>query len=261
MEYTDIKYEVIDQAGIITFNRPERYNSFRGRTIEETLHAFKRAWADKQVAAVIVTGAGDKAFCTGGDQKEFNETGSYGTSENGLWELDALQQVVRDIPKPVIAAVNGFAIGGGHVLHVLCDITIASENAKFGQAGPRVGSFDAGWGTAYLARIVGEKRAREIWYFCRQYTAQQAYDWGLVNKVVPVGQSLAEAQQWVAEVASMSPTSLKALKASFNCDSAQIFGQTKMAYLQLEMWGTADEVMEGKQAFVDKRKPNFTPFR
>jgi len=261
MDYTDIKYEVLDEAAIITLNRPERFNAFRGQTIGEALHAFKRAWADRRVASVILTGAGDKAFCAGGDQKEFNETGSYGTSENGLWELDALQQVIRDIPKPVIAAVNGVAIGGGHVLHVLCDTTIAAEHAKFGQAGPRVGSFDAGWGTAYLARTVGEKRAREIWFYCRQYTAQQAYEWGLVNKVVPRGEALNEARAWAAELAAMSPTALKALKASFNCDSAHIFGQAKMAYLQLEMWGTADEVMEGKRAFAEKRKPDFSGFR
>jgi naphthoate synthase len=261
MDYTDITYEVVDQAAIITFNRPERMNAFRGQTLEQATHAFKRAWADRQVAAVILTGAGDKSFCVGGDQREYNETGSYGTSENGLFEIDALHQVIRDIPKPVIAAVNGFCIGGGHVFHVICDITIASENAKFGQAGPRVGSFDAGWGTAYLSRIVGEKRAREIWFFCRQYTAQQAYEWGLVNKVVPVGQALTEAKAWVAEVAALSPTSLRALKVSFNADSAHIFGNVKMAGLALHLVGQSEETMEGKKAFVEKRKPDFSPFR
>lgn len=261
MEYTDITYEVVDQAAIITFNRPDRLNCFRGRTLEETINAFQRAWTDTKVAAVILTGVGDKAFCVGGDQKEYNETGSYGTSANGLFEIDALHMIIRDIPKPVIAAVNGYAIGGGHVLHVLCDISIASENATFGQAGPRVSSFDAGWGTAYLARIVGEKRAREIWYFCRQYSAQQACDWGLVNKVVPKGESLTEAKKWAAEIAALSPTSLKALKISFNADSASIFGIAKMAGLQLALCASSDETMEGKKAFVEKRAPDYSPYR
>ncbi|TWJ17358.1 enoyl-CoA hydratase-related protein [Geobacter argillaceus] len=261
MEYTDVAYEVSEQIATITMNRAKRMNAFRGRTIEEMLHAFKRAWADPGVAVVILTGAGEKSFCVGGDQIEYAETGSYGTSDNGLWEIDELHMAIRDIPKPVIAAVNGYAIGGGHVFHVLCDVTIASENAKFGQAGPRVGSFDAGWGTALLTRIVGEKKAREIWYFCRQYTAQEALDMGLVNKVVPLADLMTEARDWARQAADMSPTALRALKHAFNADGAHIYGQAKMAADILRIFGTSDEAMEGKKAFAEKRKPDFSPYR
>ena len=261
MDYTDILYAVEDSAAIITINRPDRYNSFRGRTVEELINALQRAWVDKQVACVILTGAGNKAFCTGGDQKEYVEKGGYGTSANGLWEVETLQNTIRDIPKPVIAAVNGFAIGGGHVLHVLCDLTIASDNARFGQAGPRVGSFDAGWGTALLTRIVGEKKAREIWFLCRQYTAEEAKEMGLVNKIVPQAQLMAEAKGWAAEIAALSPTAIKFLKYSFNADSAHAYGTTKMAMSALDGFGHTEEAMEGKRAFVEKRKPDFSPFR
>ena len=261
MQYTDILYSVDDAIATITINRPDRYNAFRGRTIEELIHAFKAAWADQRVACAILTGAGDKAFCAGGDQKEKHLTGSYGTSENGLWEVDALHVVIRDIPKPVIAAVNGFAIGGGHVIHVICDITVAAEHAKFGQAGPRVGSFDAGWGTALLARTVGEKRAREIWYFCQQYSAEQAERWGLVNKVVPADKLMEEARNYGQIAASMSPTALRVLKHSFNADSAHIFGQAKLAGDSLDLFTHTDEAREGVTAFNEKRKPDFSPFR
>ncbi|MER2093180.1 MAG: enoyl-CoA hydratase-related protein, partial [Saccharopolyspora rectivirgula] len=180
-DYEDIDYAVTDTTAIITINRPHRYNAFRGKTVEEMVKAFRKAWADKGVRAVILTGAGEKAFCTGGDVKQRAETGDYGPTESGLFEIGYLHKLIRDIPKPVIAAVNGLAIGGGHVLHVLCDLSIAAEHARFGQAGPRVGSFDAGFGSAFLARVVGEKRAREIWYLCRQYDAETAQRWGLVN--------------------------------------------------------------------------------
>lgn len=261
MQYEDILFEIADDAAIITINRPQRMNAFRARTIEELIHAFKRAWAARDVAAVILTATGDRAFCVGGDQKVFNETGSYGTSENGLWEIDDLHTVIRNIPKPVIAAINGHAIGGGHVIHVLCDVTIAADHAKFGQAGPRVASFDGGWGAAYLARTIGEKRAREIWFFCRQYTAQQALDWGLVNKVVPIADLMTEAKAWVKETAVLSPTAIRGLKYSFNADSAQIFANVKMAGVALELLGKTPESDEGKQAFVDKRAPDFKQFR
>ncbi len=261
MEYQDILYAVEEPNAIITMNRPERLNAGRGRTIEELIHAFKRAWADRAVACVIFTGAGERAFCVGGDQKEYVEKGGYGTSENGLWELEQLQQLIRSIPKPVVAAVNGFAIGGGHVLHVICDVTIAAEHARFGQAGPRVASFDAGFGTAYLARIVGEKRAREIWFFCRQYDAETAERWGLVNKIVPGTALLDEARAWGREVAALSPTAIAFLKASFNADSDQIFGQGKLAFAGLDAFSHSEEAEEGHRAFAEKRDPDFSRFR
>ncbi len=261
MEYQDIRYELEEPNAIITLDRPERLNAFRGRTLGELLHAFKRAWVDPEVACVIFTGAGERAFCVGGDQKEYVEKGSYGTSENGLWELEELQQTIRSIPKPVIAAVNGFAIGGGHVLHVLCDVTIAAEHAMFGQAGPKVASFDAGFGTAYLARVVGEKRAREIWLFCRQYDARQALDWGLVNKIVPGEQLLDEAKAWGRETAALSPTAIRFLKASFNADSDAVFGQGKLAFAGLDAFAHSEEAHEGHTAFTEKRPPDFSKFR
>lgn len=261
MNYTDVLYESGDGIATVTINRAERLNTFRGRTIEELIHAFKRAWADRDVACVIFTGAGQKAFCVGGDQKEMQAKGTYGTSENGLWEIDDLHNVIRNIPKPVIAAVNGFAIGGGHVLHVLCDVTVAAEHAKFGQAGPRVGSFDAGWGSAYLARTVGEKRAREIWFFCQQYTAQKALEWGLVNRVVPAERLMDEARSLAKEAAALSPTALKFLKHAFNADSAHIFGQAKMAADGLAAFVDSEEAVEARTAFLEKRQANFSRFR
>ena len=261
MEHTDIRYEVEAPNAIVTIDRPERYNAFRGRTVEEMIDAFHQAWTDPSVACVILTGAGDKAFCAGGDQKEYVEKGSYGTSANGLFEIETLQNVIRDTPKPVIAAVNGLAIGGGHVLHVVCDVSIAAEHARFGQAGPRVGSFDAGFGTAYLARVVGEKRAREIWLFCRQYDAKQALDWGLVNKVVPADRLLDEARAWGRDAAALSPTTLKFLKASFNLESMAAYGQGKLAFAGLEVFGKTAEAREGREAFSEKRRPDFSKFR
>jgi len=261
MEYQDIRYEVEEPNAIVTIDRPERLNAFRGRTIEELIHAFKRAWADRRVACVIFTGAGERAFCVGGDQKQYVEQGGYGTSENGLWELEELQTLIRSLPKPVIAAVNGYAIGGGHVLHVICDITIAAEHARFGQAGPRVASFDAGFGTAYLARAVGEKRAREIWFFCRQYDAETAERWGLVNKIVPGERLLEEAKSWGREVAALSPTAIRFLKTSFNADSDQIFGQGKLAFAGLDAVAKTEEAEEGHRAFTEKRDPDFSKYR
>jgi naphthoate synthase len=261
MNYTDVLYDQSEGVATITINRAERLNTFRGRTIEELMHAFKRAWADRAVACVILTGAGQKAFCVGGDQKEMQEKGSYGTSRNGLWEIDDLHNVIRDIPKPVIAAVNGFAIGGGHVLHVLCDVTVAAEHAKFGQAGPRVGSFDAGWGSAYLARTVGEKRAREIWFFCQQYTAQKALEWGLVNRVVPAERLMEESRALAKQAAALSPTALKFLKHAFNADSAHILGQAKMAADGLAAFVNSEEASEARSAFLEKRQPDFSRFR
>lgn len=261
MDYQDVRYQVEGPNAIITIDRPERLNAFRGRTIGELLHAFKRAWADAQVACVIFTGAGERAFCAGGDQKEYAESGSYGTSDNGLWELEELQQAIRNIPKPVIAAVNGLAIGGGHVLQVICDVTITVGHARFGQAGPRVASFDAGFGTAYLARIVGEKRAREIWFFCRQYDAQTALAWGLVNKIVPSERLLEEAKSWGREAAALSPTAIRFLKAAFNADSDHVAGQGKLAFAGLDTFSRSEEAEEGHRAFAEKRVPDFSRFR
>src|SRR3954462_4392566 len=176
-QLTDVRYEVDNGLAWITIDRPDRLNAFRARTVDELIACLKRAWASPEVGVVCLTGAGDRAFCTGGDQKQRAQTGDYGPSESGLFEVETLPRLIRELPKPVIAAVNGYAIGGGHVLHVLCDLTIAADSAVFGQAGPRVGSFDAGFGTGYLARVLGEKRAREIWFLCRQYGPEQALEW------------------------------------------------------------------------------------
>lgn len=257
--YEDIVYELDTgcSAAVVTMNRPQRYNAFRGRTVEELIHAFKRAWADGRVRSVILTGAGDRAFCTGGDVKQRAETGDYGPTSNGLFEVEGLHRLIRDIPKPVIAAVNGLAIGGGHVFHVLCDISLAAESARFGQAGPRVGSFDAGFGSAFLARVVGQKRAREIWYFCRQYDARQAEQWGLVNKVVPDAELLDEAKRWAAELAVMSPTALRFLKHSFNADTDHQAGFSNLAMAALDLFVKTPEGREGAVAFAEKRPPDF----
>ena len=255
--YEDILYEVDGPTAIITMNRPHRYNAFRGRTVEELIKAFRAAWADRSVQAVILTGSGEKAFCTGGDVKQRAETGDYGPTESGMFEIGNLHKLIRDIPKPVIAAVNGIAVGGGHVLHVLCDLTIAADTAKFGQAGPRVGSFDAGFGSAYLARVVGEKRAREIWFLCRQYDAVTAERWGLVNTVVPAGDLMAEAKAWAAEIAEKSPTALRFLKQSFNADSDHMAGLSNLAMSALDLFTASPEGLEGAAAFAEKRKPAF----
>jgi dihydroxynaphthoic acid synthetase len=256
-QFEDIIYEVDGPAAIVTINRPHRYNAFRGQTIEELIAAFRLAWADKTARAVILTGAGDKAFCTGGDVKQRAATGDYGPTKSGLFEIDAFHKLIRDIPKPVIAAVNGLAIGGGHVFHVLADLSIASETARFGQVGPKVGSFDAGFGSAYLARVVGEKRAREMWFLCRQYDATTAERWGLVNAVVPASDLLDEAKRWVAEIAAMSPTAIRFLKHSFNADTEHQAGLANMATAALDLFVTTPEAQEGPAAFVEKRAPDF----
>ena len=260
-DLSDVRYEVDRGLAWITIDRPERMNAFRGRTVDELIWAFKLAWADRQVGVLCLTGAGDRAFCSGGDQKQRQETGDYGPSETGLFEIETFHRVIREVPKPVIAAVNGVAVGGGHVLHALCDITIAADHARFGQVGPRVGSFDAGFGTAYLARTVGEKRAREIWFFCRQYDAETAERWGLVNKIVPGERLLEEAKSWGREVAALSPTAIRFLKSSFNADSDQIFGQGKLAFAGLDAFARTAEAEEGHSAFAEKRDPDFSKYR
>lgn len=260
-QLTDVTYETDNGLAWITINRPERYNAFRGRTVDELIRCFKAAWVDSEVGVVALTGAGEKAFCAGGDQKQQQETGDYGPTETGLFEVEYLHRLIREIPKPVIAAVNGVAIGGGHVLHVICDLTLAADHAKFGQAGPRVGSFDAGFGSAYLARIIGEKRAREIWYCCRQYSAQTMYDWGLVNAVVPYAELRAEVRRWADDMLDKSPTALKVLKHSFNADSESIAGIGTMAFDTLDLFVKTTEAREGVAAFVEKRKPDFAQYR
>jgi 2-ketocyclohexanecarboxyl-CoA hydrolase len=260
-DLTDLRYEVQDGLAWITIDRPERMNAFRARTVDELIGCLKRAWASPEVGVVCLTGAGERAFCTGGDQKQRAETRDYGPSESGLFEIERLHRLIREIPKPVIAAVNGYAIGGGHVLHVLCDLTIAGENAVFGQTGPRVGSFDAGFGTAYLARVVGEKRAREIWLLCRQYDAETAERWGLVNRVVPTSQLREEVRRWADEILALSPTALRFVKQSFNVDSEHLAGVGQLAFSGLGLFLESDEANEGVAAFAEKRAPDFTPYR
>jgi naphthoate synthase len=257
----DVRYEVDRGLAWITIDRPERFNSFRGRTVDELIRCFKAAWADPTVGVVALTGAGEKAFCAGGDQKQRNETGDYGPTESGLFEVETLHRLIRDIPKPVIAAVNGVAVGGVHVLHVLCDLTIAAEHARFGQAGPRVGSFDAGFGSAYLARILGEKRAREVWYLCRLYDARTMESWGLVNRVVPFAELRDEVRRWADEMLEKSPTALKVLKHSFNADSESVAGIGSMSFDTLGLFVQTEEAKEGVRAFNEKRAPDFSKFR
>jgi dihydroxynaphthoic acid synthetase len=256
-QFEDVDYTVDGATAVITINRPQRYNAFRARTVDELMKAFRLAWADRQVQAVILTGAGDKAFCTGGDVKQRAETGDYGPSESGMFEIGNLHKLIRDIPKPVIAAVNGLAVGGGHVLHVLCDVSIASETARFGQAGPRVGSFDAGFGSAYLARVIGEKKAREMWFWCRLYDAAEAKEMCLVNKVVPAAELLTEARSWAAEIADKSPTAIRFLKQSFNADTDHQAGLSNLAMSALDLFTASPEGLEGAAAFAEKRTPDF----
>src|SRR5207302_345323 len=260
-ELQDVRYEVEDGLAWVTIDRQERMNAFRARTVDELIACVKRAWADPEVGVLCLTGAGDRAFCTGGDQKQRAETGDYGPSASGLFEVEYLHRLLREVPKPVIAAVNGYAIGGGHVLHVLCDLTIAVDTARFGQTGPRVGSFDAGFGSAYLARVVGEKRAREIWYLCRQYTAEQALQWGLVNAVVPADQLMDEARSWAREILAKSPTAIRFLKHSFNADTESIAGLGQLAFDGLDLFVRTDEAAEGVRAFSEKRDPDFGKYR
>jgi len=259
MEYTDIRYEKKDGVAWIIIDRPEVRNAFRTRTVAELTDAFVDARWDRTVGVVVLTGAGDKAFCAGGDQKERGQ-GGYSPDQRPM-DVEALHSAIRHIPKPVIAMINGFAIGGGHVLHVLCDLSIAAETAIFGQTGPRVGSVDAGHGTGFLARVVGEKKAREIWYMCRQYTAEEALAMGLVNKVVPLKDLRAETEAWCRELLDKSPTALALAKQSFNVDSEQRAGVAQFALTALNLYYGTDEAMEGRNAFVEKRPVDYRKFR
>ena len=255
MTYEDILFGVTNGAATITINRPQVLNAFRGQTCEELIHAFNRAGWDKAVGVIVLTGAGDRAFCTGGDQSAHD--GQYdGRGIIGL-PVEDLHAIIRDVPKPVIARVQGYAIGGGNVLATLCDLTIASEKAQFGQVGPKVGSVDPGFGTAYLARAVGEKKAREIWYLCRRYTAAEALAMGLVNCVVPHDQLDAEVARWCAEIMERSPTAIAIAKRSFNADSDNIRGIGGMGMQALSLYYASEESREGVRAFNEKRKPDF----
>jgi len=260
-DFTDVTYEVDNGLAWITINRPERYNAFRAQTVDELVLSFKRAWGSDEVGVIALTGAGEKAFCSGGDQKQRAETGDYGPSQSGLFEVEALHRVMRDVPKPVIAAVNGLAIGGGHVLHVLADLTIAADTASFGQNGPRVGSFDAGLGSGYLARVVGEKRAREIWFMLRRLSAEEALDWGLVNKVVPADRLKAEVRAWADQMLEFSPTAIKVLKQSFNTDTEHMIAVGQLAITTLKLFGETAEAKEGITAFNEKRQADFSAYR
>ncbi|MGD0026923.1 MAG: enoyl-CoA hydratase-related protein [Xanthobacteraceae bacterium] len=253
--YTDILYEVSAAVARITINRPDKYNAFSAHTCEELIDAFRRAGADKTVAVIVLSGAGDKAFCTGGDQSA-HDGGYDGRGTIGL-PIDEVQSLIRDVPKPVIARVQGFAIGGGNVLATLCDLTIASEKAVFGQVGPKVGSVDPGFGTAYLARIVGEKRAREIWYLCRRYTAKEALEMGLVNAVVPHDKLDDEVNRWCAELVERSPTAIAIAKRSFNADTEHQRGIGALGFEAVALYYGTEESKEGGRAFREKRKPKF----
>ncbi len=261
-KFEDIKYSKRKGRAVITINRPRVLNAFRAQTLLEMVQALTDAWKDRAVGVVVLTGAGSKAFSTGGDQKGKRGKEQDGENLLGVGAYVAkLHYLIRNIPKPVIAAVKGYAIGGGNVLQVVCDLTIAADNAVFGQVGPKVGSVDAGFGTAYLSRLVGEKKAREMWYLCRRYTAKEALEMGLVNAVVPAGKLSAEVDKWCDEIIAKSPTALKVAKYSFNADTDSIFGISRMGLSSLELFHLSEESKEGVDAFIEKRDADFGKFR
>lgn len=259
MNLTDVLYEVRDHVATITINRPDNYNAFRGQTCEDLIRAFGKAGYDREVGAIVLTGAGERAFCTGGDQTDHD--GQY-EGNRGLigMPIDEVQTTIRDVPKPVVAKVRGYAIGGGNVLAALCDLTIAAESAIFGQVGPKMGSIDPGFGTAYLSRIIGEKRAREMWYMCRRYSAAEAHEMGLVNRVVPDDQLDTEVANWCKEIVARSPTALAIAKRSFNADSENIRGIGGLGFAALSLYYGTEESREGGAAQKEKREPRFRDF-
>ncbi|WP_018214376.1 1,4-dihydroxy-2-naphthoyl-CoA synthase [Desulfitobacterium hafniense] len=265
-QYEDIIYETYEGIAKITINRPEVRNAFRPKTVRELMDAFMVAREDSRIGVIILTGANhgqgqdQEAFCSGGDQRVRGHGGYVGEDQIPRLNVLDLQRLIRVIPKPVMAMVNGYAIGGGHVLHIVCDLSIASENARFGQTGPRVGSFDAGYGAGYLARIVGHKKAREIWYLCRQYTAQEALAMGLVNRVVPFELLEEETVTWAREILRHSPTALRFLKAAFNADTDGLAGLQQLAGDATLLYYTTDEAKEGRDAYQEKRDPDFQRF-
>ncbi len=264
-EFTDIKFErgTGDASGIakITINRPEVRNAFRPKTVTELKAAFDAVRDDAEVGVVVLTGEGPDAFCSGGDQKIRGDAGYVG--DDGVPRLNILdvQKQIRFLPKPVIAMVAGYAVGGGHVLHMMCDLTIAAENAQFGQTGPKVGSFDGGWGSSYMARIIGQKRAREMWYLCRFIDAKTALDWGLVNAVVPLEDLETETIQWCSEILEKSPMAIRLLKASLNADCDGQAGLQQLAGDATLLFYMTEEAQEGRDAFKEKRKPDFKKFK
>ncbi len=261
-DFEDILYEKSEDGQIakITINRPEVRNAFRPETTQELLKSLDLAHEDPEVGVIILTGAGDKAFCSGGDQKVRGHAGYIGG--DGVPRLNILdvQRKIRNLPKPVVAMVAGYAIGGGHVLHVVCDLSIAADNAIFGQTGPKVGSFDGGLGSSYLSRIVGQKKAREIWYLCRQYNAEQALEMGLVNTVVPLADLEKETVQWCREMLQHSPIALRCLKAALNADCDGQMGLLDLAGNATMLYYMSEEGKEGKNAFIEKRKPDFSKY-
>ena len=260
-EYTDILYHKAEGIAKITINRPEVRNAFRPITVKEMMHALDDARDDADIGAIILTGEGPDAFCSGGDQRIRGDAG-YKEKKTGIMRLNVLdfQRQIRACPKPVIAMVAGWAVGGGHVLHVMCDLTIAADNAKFMQTGPKVGSFDGGYGAGYLARHIGQKKAREIWFLCRPYSAQQALDMGLVNTVVPLDQLEAETVQWCREIPANSQMAIRCLKASLNADCDGQAGLQELAGNATLLFYMTEEGQEGRNAYNEKRKPDFSQF-
>jgi naphthoate synthase len=259
-KYEEILYETYNGIAKITINRPHVHNAFTPRTVMELIDAFAIARDDSNVGVIVLTGAGDKAFCSGGDQSVRGHGGYVGDDQIPRLNVLDLQRLIRVIPKPVIAMVKGYAIGGGHVLHIVCDLTIAADNAVFGQTGPNVGSFDAGYGSGYLARIIGHKKAREIWFLCRQYNAQEALDMGLVNTVVPLERVEEETIQWCNEILEKSPTALRFIKAAMNADTDGLAGLQQFAGDATLLYYTTEEAKEGRDSFKEKRKPDFGQF-
>jgi naphthoate synthase len=260
LQFEDIRYEKAEGIAKITINRPERRNAFRPLTVDEMRKALQDARDDSSIGVVILTGEGELAFCSGGDQKIRGDAGY--SDAGGVERLNVLdfQREIRTCPKPVIAMVAGWAVGGGHVLHVMCDLTIAAENAKFGQTGPRVGSFDGGFGASYLARIVGQKKAREIWFLCRTYDAKQALEMGLVNTIVPYEELEIETVKWCREILEKSPLAIRCLKAALNADCDGQSGLQELAGNATLLYYMTEEGQEGRNAFVEKRKPDFGKF-
>ena len=260
IDYRDIRYQQAEGIAKITINRPEVRNAFRPETVSELGDAFRRAHLDPDIGVIIFTGAGDQAFCSGGDQKVRGEQGYRDARGEQHLNVLELQRQIRTLPKPVVAMVAGYAIGGGHVLHLICDLTIAADNARFGQTGPRVGSFDAGLGAGIMARTVGLKKAKEIWFLCRQYDARQALEMGLVNAVVPLAQLERETVQWCREMLRLSPMALRVLKAGFNADTDGMAGIQELAGNATALFYMTEEAQEGRNAFLEKRPVDFGKF-